>query len=80
MSLEEVARATRVPIASMERIEAGQFDELPGEVDVGVEGGSEQQGYGDRWSGQGAQDVEGDADLAVHLERAHGVHTAGADR
>jgi cytoskeletal protein RodZ len=34
MSLEEVARATRVPIASMERIEAGQFDELPGEVFV----------------------------------------------
>jgi cytoskeletal protein RodZ len=34
MSLEEVARATRVPIASMERIESGQFDELPGEVFV----------------------------------------------
>lgn len=34
MSLEEVARATRVPIASMERLEAGQFDELPGEVFV----------------------------------------------
>ena len=34
MSLEEVARATRVPLASMERIEAGQFDELPGEVFV----------------------------------------------
>ncbi len=34
MSLEEVARATRVPITSMERIEAGQFDELPGEVFV----------------------------------------------
>jgi cytoskeletal protein RodZ len=34
MSLEEVARATRVPISSMERIEAGQFDELPGEVFV----------------------------------------------
>jgi cytoskeletal protein RodZ len=34
MSLEEVARATRVPMASMERIEAGQFDELPGEVFV----------------------------------------------
>lgn len=34
MSLEEVARATRVPRASMERIEAGQFDELPGEVFV----------------------------------------------
>ena len=34
MSLEEVARATRVPLASMERLEAGQFDELPGEVFV----------------------------------------------
>ena len=34
MSLEEVARATRVPLASMERIESGQFDELPGEVFV----------------------------------------------
>jgi len=34
MSLEEVARATRVPVASMQRIEEGQFDELPGEVFV----------------------------------------------
>lgn len=34
MSLEEVARATRVPLSSMERLEAGQFDELPGEVFV----------------------------------------------
>jgi len=34
MSLEEVARATRVPLASMARLEAGQFDELPGEVFV----------------------------------------------
>ena len=34
MSLEDVARATRVPLASMERLEAGQFDELPGEVFV----------------------------------------------
>ena len=34
MSLEEVSRATRVPSASVERIEADQFDELPGEVFV----------------------------------------------
>ncbi len=34
MSLEEVARTTRVPIGSVERIEADQFDELPGEVFV----------------------------------------------
>jgi cytoskeletal protein RodZ len=34
MSLEEVSRATRVPVASIERIEADQFDELPGEVFV----------------------------------------------
>src|SRR5690606_21025267 len=34
MSIEEVSRATRVPIASVERIEADQFDELPGEVFV----------------------------------------------
>lgn len=34
MSLEEVARATRVPIASMERLEEDLFDELPGEVFV----------------------------------------------
>ena len=34
MSLEEVARTTRVPISSVERIEADQFDELPGEVFV----------------------------------------------
>ena len=34
MSVEEVARTTRVPISSVERIEADQFDELPGEVFV----------------------------------------------
>jgi cytoskeletal protein RodZ len=34
MSVEEVSRATRVPTASVERIEADQFDELPGEVFV----------------------------------------------
>jgi cytoskeletal protein RodZ len=32
MSLEEVSRATRVPMANLERIEADRFDELPGEV------------------------------------------------
>jgi cytoskeletal protein RodZ len=34
MSLEEVARSTRVPMSSVERIESDQFDELPGEVFV----------------------------------------------
>lgn len=34
MSLEEVARATRVPASSVERIEFDRFDELPGEVFV----------------------------------------------
>lgn len=34
MSVEEVARATRVPMSSVERIEADQFDDLPGEVFV----------------------------------------------
>src|SRR5438552_377994 len=34
MSTEEVARATRIPIASIERIEADHFDDLPGEVFV----------------------------------------------
>ena len=34
MSLAEVSRATRVPVASIERIEADRFDELPGEVFV----------------------------------------------
>jgi cytoskeletal protein RodZ len=34
MSVEEVARATRVPTQSIERIEADRFDELPGEVFV----------------------------------------------
>lgn len=34
MSLEEVSRATRVPMTSLERIEADRFDELPGEVFV----------------------------------------------
>jgi len=34
MSVEEIARATRVPVDSVTRIEADQFDELPGEVFV----------------------------------------------
>ncbi len=34
MSVEEIARTTRVPVSSVERIEANQFDELPGEVFV----------------------------------------------
>ena len=34
MSVEEVSRATRVPMASVERIETDRFDELPGEVFV----------------------------------------------
>jgi cytoskeletal protein RodZ len=34
MSLEEIARSTRVPMDSVTRIEADQFDELPGEVFV----------------------------------------------
>lgn len=32
MSLGELARATRIPTASIERIEADHFDDLPGEV------------------------------------------------
>jgi cytoskeletal protein RodZ len=34
MSVEEIARSTRVPMDSVSRIEADQFDELPGEVFV----------------------------------------------
>jgi cytoskeletal protein RodZ len=34
MSVEEVSRATRVPMSSVELIESDQFDELPGEVFV----------------------------------------------
>jgi cytoskeletal protein RodZ len=34
MSVEEVARATRIPFASIERIEGDHFDDLPGEVFV----------------------------------------------
>ncbi|HVU01293.1 MAG TPA: helix-turn-helix transcriptional regulator [Polyangiaceae bacterium] len=34
MSVEELSRATRVPMDSVTRIEADQFDELPGEVFV----------------------------------------------
>lgn len=34
MSVEEIARATRVPMDSVTRIEADQFDELPGDVFV----------------------------------------------
>lgn len=34
MSVAEIARATRVPMSSVERIEADQFDELPAEVFV----------------------------------------------
>src|SRR6185312_4321033 len=34
MSVEELARATRIPVPSIERIEADHFDDLPGEVFV----------------------------------------------
>ena len=34
MSVEEVSRATRIPVPSIERIEADHFDDLPGEVFV----------------------------------------------
>ncbi|HET9957806.1 MAG TPA: helix-turn-helix domain-containing protein [Polyangiaceae bacterium] len=34
MSVEEISRATRVPVSSVERIEADRYDELPGEVFV----------------------------------------------
>jgi cytoskeletal protein RodZ len=34
MSVEEVSRATRMPMSSVERIEADRFDELPGDVFV----------------------------------------------
>jgi cytoskeletal protein RodZ len=32
MSIEEVARATRIPLTTVEHIEADRFDDLPGEV------------------------------------------------
>src|SRR4051812_30604540 len=34
MSVEEVSRATRIPVISIERIEGDHFDDLPGEVFV----------------------------------------------
>ena len=34
MSIEEVSRATRIPVSSIERIEGDHFDDLPGEVFV----------------------------------------------
>jgi len=34
MSLEELSRATRIPVASIERLEGDHFDDLPGEVFV----------------------------------------------
>lgn len=34
MSVEEISRATRIPISSIERIEGDHFDDLPGEVFV----------------------------------------------
>src|ERR1700750_201528 len=34
MRVEEVSRATRIPVSSIERIEADHFDDLPGEVFV----------------------------------------------
>ena len=34
MSMEEVSRATRIPVSSLERIENDHFDDLPGEVFV----------------------------------------------
>jgi len=34
MSVEEISRATRIPVSAIERIEADHFDDLPGEVFV----------------------------------------------
>ncbi len=34
MSVEEISRATRIPVASIERLENDHFDDLPGEVFV----------------------------------------------
>ncbi len=34
MSVEEVSRATRIPVANIERLENDHFDDLPGEVFV----------------------------------------------
>lgn len=34
MSIEEISRATRIPMGSVERIENDHFDDLPGEVFV----------------------------------------------
>jgi Helix-turn-helix domain len=34
MSVEEISRATRIPVPSIERIEGDHFDDLPGEVFV----------------------------------------------
>ncbi|MGZ3418587.1 MAG: helix-turn-helix domain-containing protein [Polyangiales bacterium] len=34
MSIEEIGRATRIPLISLERLEADRFDDLPGEVFV----------------------------------------------
>ena len=34
MSIEEISRATRIPMSSVERIENDHFDDLPGEVFV----------------------------------------------
>jgi cytoskeletal protein RodZ len=34
MSMEEASRATRIPVASLERLENDHFDDLPGEVFV----------------------------------------------
>ena len=32
MSVEEIARATRIPVSSIELVEGDHFDDLPGEV------------------------------------------------
>ena len=34
MSVEEIARATRIPLVSIEKLEGDRFDDLPGEVFV----------------------------------------------
>jgi cytoskeletal protein RodZ len=34
MSMEEVSRATRIPVGNLERLENDHFDDLPGEVFV----------------------------------------------
>ncbi len=69
MSLAELSRVTRIPVASLEAIESDRFDELPGEVFVRGFLKVVRAGRGPG-AGRGAR--------ALHVEPPRGVRDAAA--